>query len=90
MREETIYVREAASSAESIQQIEYTLSSLDGVERVLIDTTNGKVMIRFDDQKILKEEIVHILNRYDFHEKAASDATANMKTDDREWEDDRI
>jgi hypothetical protein len=66
MAEETIFVSEAISE-EPIQQIEHLLNQLDGIERVLVDTTDGEVMVEFDDRKISKEQIVLTLQQHNFH-----------------------
>ncbi|QHC05831.1 hypothetical protein GRQ40_11395 [Anoxybacillus sp. PDR2] len=66
MSEATFFVTEAVSQ-QSIQQIEQLLSSLDGVERVLIDTADGEIKVEFDDKKISKERMIITLQQHHFH-----------------------
>ncbi|HZG60321.1 MAG TPA: hypothetical protein VEY68_07640 [Anoxybacillus sp.] len=66
MAEATIFVNEA-TSGQPIQQIEYILNQLDGIERVLVDTADGEVKVEFDDKKISRERIVITLQQHNFH-----------------------
>jgi copper chaperone CopZ len=66
MAEETISVNEATSE-KPIQQIEQLLNQLDGIERVLIDTADGDVKIKFDDKRVSRERIVLTLQEHSFH-----------------------
>lgn len=66
MKQETIFISEATSE-KPIQQIEYFLNQLDGIERVLIDTADGEVKVEFDEKKISREKIVHTLEQHHFH-----------------------
>jgi len=66
MAAETIFVNEA-TSGKPIQEIESLLNQLDGIERVLLDTTDGEVKVEFDDKKISLEQIVTTLKQHNFH-----------------------
>lgn len=66
MAEITITVKEA-TSATPIQKIEHFLHELDGIDRVLVDTTDGDVKIEFDDKKISGEQIVSSLQQHNSH-----------------------
>ncbi|MCM3162994.1 cation transporter [Metabacillus litoralis] len=66
MAEETIFVKEATSE-HSIQQIEYLLNELAGIERVLIDTEDGEVKVQYDDKRISKERIILTIHQHNFH-----------------------
>jgi len=66
MAESTIFVNEA-TSGQPIQQIEFLLQQLDGIERVLVDTDDGEVKVEFDDKLISRERIVITLQQHDFH-----------------------
>lgn len=66
MAVETIFVNEATSE-KPIQEIESLLNQLDGIERVLLDTTDGEVKVEFDDKKISIEQIVITLKQHNFH-----------------------
>lgn len=65
MAEETIFVS-GATSEEPIQQVEQLLNQLDGVERVLVDTADGEVKIKFDDKRVSRERIVITLQQHNF------------------------
>lgn len=60
MSEATILIKEA-TNAKQIQEVEYLINQLEGVERVLIDTADGEVKVEFDDQVVSKEDILSIL-----------------------------
>ncbi|MBB3906544.1 heavy-metal-associated domain-containing protein [Anoxybacteroides rupiense] len=66
MSEATFFVTEAVSQ-QPIQQIEQLLNSLEGVERVLIDTADGEIKVEFDDKKISKEQMMITLQQHHFH-----------------------
>ncbi|MBS2773032.1 hypothetical protein KFV09_16075 [Anoxybacillus rupiensis] len=66
MSEATFFVTEAVSQ-QPIQQIEQLLNSLEGVERVLIDTADGEIKVEFDDKKISKERMIITLQQHHFH-----------------------
>ncbi|WP_077618449.1 hypothetical protein [Bacillus sinesaloumensis] len=60
MSEATIFIKEATNEKD-IQEVEYLINQLEGVERVLIDTVDGEVKVEFDDQVVSKEDILSIL-----------------------------
>jgi hypothetical protein len=66
MAKETIFVRHAKSE-QSIQQIEYLLSHLEGIERVLLDTSDGELKIVYNERIISKEQISTILKENNIH-----------------------
>ena len=53
-------------SEHSIQEVELLLSQLDGIERALLDTTDGEVKIEFDDKIISKEHIFLTMQQQGF------------------------
>ncbi|PKR86554.1 heavy-metal-associated domain-containing protein [Heyndrickxia camelliae] len=65
MAEETIFVNDATSE-KPIQEIERLLHQLDGIERVLLDTSDGEIKVEFDDEKISIEQIVNTLKQHNF------------------------
>lgn len=65
MAEETIFVNDATSE-KPIQEIERLLHQLDGIERVLLDTSDGEMKVEFDDEKISIEQIVNTLKQHNF------------------------
>ncbi|WP_339215606.1 hypothetical protein [Ornithinibacillus sp. FSL M8-0202] len=60
MSEQTFYIKEAISK-QGIDKVEQILNPLHGVERVLVDTSDGEVKVEFDDKVISKERIVMTL-----------------------------
>ncbi|GEL76258.1 hypothetical protein [Tenuibacillus multivorans] len=66
MKEITMLIKEANSEMD-IQEIEYVLNDLGGVERVLIDPDDGELKIEYNDQQISKERIAITLQQHDFH-----------------------
>lgn len=66
MDEITIFVKEATLGPQ-IQQIEDIVNSLDGVIRVLIDTTDGEIKVEFDRNKISGENIEIAIWENDYH-----------------------
>ncbi|WP_194840786.1 hypothetical protein [Filobacillus milosensis] len=51
-----MFVKGVATALE-IQDVEHILNELAGVERVLIDTEDGKINIKYDDTQISMEHI---------------------------------
>ncbi|WP_077623269.1 heavy-metal-associated domain-containing protein [Sediminibacillus massiliensis] len=66
MSEGTFYVKEEVDQ-NSIQEIESTLNQIDGVERVLIDTSDGEVIVEFDNEKVTAEQITKTLEQHQYH-----------------------
>lgn len=66
MSETTIFVKEATSSSQ-IQQIEEILNRLDGIIRVLIDTTDGEIKIEFDHKELSREDIEMAIREHNYH-----------------------
>ncbi|MCP8970065.1 heavy-metal-associated domain-containing protein [Ectobacillus ponti] len=66
MAEATLHVTDA-NSAESIQALEGILKDLHGVERALVDTSDGEVKIQYDDTLVSQERIVITLQQHGFH-----------------------
>lgn len=65
MAKETIIIQ-AAKTEQSIQQIEFLLNQLKGIERVLIDTTDGEVNVEYNEKFISKEQITDVLKKNHF------------------------
>lgn len=65
MSEQTLYIKEAITK-QGIDKVEQILNQLNGVERVLVDTSDGEVKVEFDDKAISKERIVMTLVEHDF------------------------
>ncbi|MDQ0246325.1 copper chaperone CopZ [Bacillus fengqiuensis] len=66
MMETTFFVKEAISE-QPIMDIEQILFKMNGVERVLVDTTDGEVKVEFDNKKISRERIVITLQQHNFY-----------------------
>ncbi|MBC5637417.1 hypothetical protein H8S33_11430 [Ornithinibacillus sp. BX22] len=64
MSEQTLYIKEAITKR-GIDKVEQILNQLHGVERVLVDTSDGEVKVEFDDKAISKERIVMTLVEHD-------------------------
>lgn len=47
--------------------IEHILAGMKGVERVLVDTTDGEVKVEFDHTKISRERIAITLQQHNFN-----------------------
>lgn len=65
MGETTIYLKEATAEPQ-IQQIEYLLNQIEGMERVLIDIDDGEIKMEFDENTITAEEIASTLMEQNF------------------------
>lgn len=66
MMETTFFVKEAISE-QPIMDIEQILFKMNGVERVLVDTTDGEIKVEFDNKKISRERIVITLQQHNFY-----------------------
>lgn len=66
MAEVTIFVQEAVDG-KPIQEIESILTQLDGMERVLIDTSDREVKLEFNEEKVTAEQIATTLREHNFH-----------------------
>jgi len=62
----TIYVKEAIRE-EPIQTIETILSEMDGVERALVDLTDGEVKIKYNENLVSEEQIKHRIVQHGLH-----------------------
>ncbi|MGO1058731.1 heavy-metal-associated domain-containing protein [Planococcus sp. FY231025] len=62
----TIFVKEAISE-KPIQELEAVVSTIEGVERALVDTGDGEVKITFDTKRLSKEEIFKKIREDGFH-----------------------
>jgi copper chaperone CopZ len=62
----TIFVKEAISE-KPIQELESIVSTMEGVERALVDTADGEVKITFDSQQLSKEAILEKIREDGFH-----------------------
>lgn len=60
MGEITFFVKEATTEP-NIRNIEELLRHYDGLERVLIDTSDGEIKIEYNDKKITDEQIATAL-----------------------------
>ncbi|HWO95836.1 MAG TPA: hypothetical protein VNM45_05795 [Bacillus sp. (in: firmicutes)] len=66
MSETTFFVKEATAE-QPIMNIEQILTGMNGVERVLVDTTDGEVKVEFDHTKISRERIAITLQQHNFN-----------------------
>ncbi|WP_112180257.1 hypothetical protein [Paraliobacillus zengyii] len=66
MAEVTIFVKEAVDG-KPIQEIESILTQMDGMERVLIDTSDGEVKVQFNEEKVTAEQIATTLREHNYH-----------------------
>lgn len=66
MAEATIFVK-PSTSQQSNQQIEYLLNQTDGIERALLDLSDGELKIAYDEMKISRDQIVNTLKDHGYH-----------------------
>ncbi|WP_113929625.1 heavy metal-associated domain-containing protein [Bacillus sp. P14.5] len=62
MDEMTLRVKEATDRA-TIQELENSLLSLEGIERALIDTEDGEVKITYNSEQISRREVEEIIQQ---------------------------
>lgn len=62
----TIFVKEATSE-KPIQELEALVTAVEGVERALVDITDGEVKISFDSQQVSEKVIIDKVQQEGFH-----------------------
>lgn len=62
----TIFVKEATSE-KPIQELEALVTAVEGVERALVDITDGEVKINFDSQQVSEKAIIEKVQQEGFH-----------------------
>jgi hypothetical protein len=65
LKETTFFIKEAASPS-VIESLEDVLTDIEGVERALVDLTDGGVKIQFNENQISEEQIAFILQGHGF------------------------
>ena len=66
MKTITLFVKEATSE-KPIRALEAVITAIDGVERALIDTTDGEVKITFDEKVLDQEQLIERIRQDGFH-----------------------
>ncbi len=62
----TLFVLEATSE-KPIHALEAIITATGGVERALVDTSDGEVKITYDDKQVTQEQLMEILRQHGFH-----------------------
>lgn len=62
----TIFVKEATSE-KPIQELEAIITAVEGVERALVDITDGEVKINYDSQQVSEKAIIEKVQQEGFH-----------------------
>lgn len=56
-----------ATSEKPIQELEVFITSLEGVERALVDPSDGETKITFDAQQLSQKVIIEKIRQNGFH-----------------------
>lgn len=62
----TLFVKEATSE-KPIRALEAIIIAMDGVERALVDTTDGEVKITFNEKVLNQEQLIERIRQDGFH-----------------------
>lgn len=62
----TLFVKEATSE-KPIRALEAIVTAMEGVERALVDTSDGEVKITFDEKQLTEEQLVETIKQDGFH-----------------------
>ena len=57
MKEMTVYLKET-TDAQPVQSLESALATTEGIERALVDVSDGEVKIVYDENQITKESVL--------------------------------
>ncbi len=66
MNEMTIHIKEATKE-EPIQTLEMVLMQMDGIERALVDITDGEVKVSYNENQVSKDEIIKKIQQHGMH-----------------------
>lgn len=66
MKEMTIFVKEAINE-QPIQTLETILMQIDGVERAIVDTSDGEVKITYNEIQVVQEKIKSRIQQHGLH-----------------------
>lgn len=66
MEDMTIFIKEATNQ-QPIEKLETILMEMEGIERALIDVTDGELKISYNERKIALEQIKQKIMEHGFH-----------------------
>ncbi len=66
MKEMTVYLKETTAE-QPIQSLESALMTTDGIERALVDVSDGEVKIVYNENQITKETVLEKIKEQGFH-----------------------
>ncbi|RXI96669.1 hypothetical protein DS745_23510 [Anaerobacillus alkaliphilus] len=66
MNEFTIHIKEATDE-EPIATLEMILMQMEGIERALVDITDGEVKVSYNENKVSKDEILTRIQQHGMH-----------------------